>query len=130
MASPFCICGLDSRSEIKSYKTRVNDRNHTKFKKLDEDCPLLAFPDDCLRHMHNHGLDTVFCMEGVAADGTAGKELFNHHTRHSQETVLQHLVQDVTENWITRATVVGVQKTLQECEERCQKVHQMWGNEN
>ena len=43
----------------------MNDGNHTKFKKLDEDYPLLAFADDCLRHMQQHGLDTVFVMELV-----------------------------------------------------------------
>ena len=48
MASPFCIRDLDPGSEIKSYKTRVNDGNHTKFKKLDEDYPLVAFADNCL----------------------------------------------------------------------------------
>ena len=80
---------LDLRS--RATKTRVNDGNHTKFKKLDEDCPLLAFADNCLRHMQQHGLDTVFHMEGVAADVTSGKELFACHTRCSKEAVDAHV---------------------------------------
>ena len=41
--------------------------------------------------MQQHGLDTVFHMEGVAADGTGGKELFTHHTRYSKEAVDAHI---------------------------------------
>lgn len=59
MATPFCIRGLDPGNEIKSYKSRVEDGNHIKFKKLDEDYPLVAFADDCLRHMQQHGLDVL-----------------------------------------------------------------------
>ena len=69
----------------------MNDGNHTKFKKLDEDYSLLAFADDCLRHMQQHGLDTVFYMEGVAINGTGGKELFACHTRCSKEAVDAHV---------------------------------------
>jgi hypothetical protein len=90
MATPFCIRGLDPGNEIKSYKSRVEDGNHIKFKKLDEDYPLVAFADDCLRHMQQHGLDTVFYMEGVADDGTGGKELFTYHSRYSKDSVDTH----------------------------------------
>ena len=90
MATPFCIRGLDPGTEIKCYKSRVDDGNHFKFKKSDEEYPLVAFADDCLRHMQQHGLDTVFYMEGVAADGTGGKELFTYHSRYSKDSVDTH----------------------------------------
>ena len=90
MATPFCIRGLDPGNEIKSYKSRVEDGNHIKFKKSDDEYPLVAFADDCLRHMQQHGLDTFFYMEGVATDGTGGKELFTYHSRYSKDAVDTH----------------------------------------
>ena len=90
MATPFCIRGLDPGNEIKSYKSRVEFGNHIKFKKSDEEYPLVAFADDCLRHMQQHGLDTVFYMEGAATDGFGGKELFTYHSRYSKDAVDTH----------------------------------------
>ena len=90
MATPFCIRGLDPGNEIKSYKSRVEFGNHIKFKKSDEEYPVVAFADDCLRHMQQHGLDTVFYMEGAATDGFGGKELFTYHSRYSKDAVDTH----------------------------------------
>ena len=41
--------------------------------------------------MQQHRLDTVFHMEGVAANGTGGRELFTHHIRCSNEAVDAHI---------------------------------------
>ena len=78
--------------------------NSTMFKRADKDYSLLSFADDALEHMKNHGIDTVFYMEGTAAstppdDTTGAIELFTHHSRYTREevnTAVDKRVQDGT----------------------------------
>jgi hypothetical protein len=87
MANPFCIRGLVPGNEIKSYKSRVEDGNHIQFKKSDEEYPLVAYADDCLRHMQQHGLDTVCYIEGAGTDGLGEEKLFTYHSRYFKDAV-------------------------------------------
>jgi hypothetical protein len=84
--------GLDPSSEIKGYAKRVLEGNAIKFKRDDVDYPLLAFADDALRHVQNHGLDSVFFMKGASAQGAEdGEELFTCHTKYSKSDVDAHV---------------------------------------
>ena len=96
--TPLCTRGLDPISEMKGYSRRVLDGNEIKFKRDDPDYNLLAFADDALQHMEQHGMDTVFYVKGANDDGTGGEELFTYHARYTQSQVDEFVTNGLTNN--------------------------------
>ena len=83
--TPLCIRGLDPVSQQKSYAKRVLEGNSIKFKRDDDDYPLMAFADEALYHMQTHGMDTVFYMKGAQdGDEAVGEKLFTYHTKYTK----------------------------------------------
>ena len=85
--TPLCIRGLEPSYEMKGHTARVMSGCATKFKRDDPEFPLMAFAAECLNHMESHGLDTVFYLKGVQADGTGGEELFTYHSKYTKSQV-------------------------------------------
>ena len=86
---------MDAVSEMKSYSKRT-EGCAIKFKRDDPDFSLLAFAAESLLHMENCGMDTVFYMNGVLADGTGGEELFTFHTKFTRAQVEAHIQTKLT----------------------------------
>lgn len=88
--TPLCYRGMDPEtsmgSDIKGYVKRTQGCDR-KFKRDDPEMNLMAFAPICLKHMIRTGMDTVFYMEGVDANGQGGVELFNYHTRYTKASV-------------------------------------------
>lgn len=76
---------------MKGYVKRAMDGNAIKFKRDDPTYPLLAFADEALNHMQLHGMDTVFYMKGVSANGAGGEDLFTYHTKYTKTEVHDHI---------------------------------------
>ena len=85
--TPLCIRGLEPSYEMKGHTARVMSGCATKFKRDDPEFPLMAFATECLNHMESHGLDTVFYLKGVQANGTGGEELFTYHSKYTKSQV-------------------------------------------
>ena len=79
--------GIDAKTTISLYNTRVKALAD-KFKKGDTEFPLLSFSAAAFEHMKEHGMDTVFYMEGVTVQLsgiiTGGWELFTSHSKYTR----------------------------------------------
>ena len=60
--TPCCYRPLDPYQQGRTYNKRI-EGNPTKFKRDDPEYSLLAFANDALAHMEEHGMDTYFYLE-------------------------------------------------------------------
>ena len=90
-ATPLCLRNLDASSEIKGCTKRTAGLVDLKFKRDDSNFSLIAFADAALQHMQQTGMDTVFHMTGVDANGEGAEELFTFHTRFTKQAVIDHV---------------------------------------
>jgi len=92
--SPACMQGIDAKTTVTMYNTRIKGLV-SKFKKGDVDFTLLSFAEAALEHMKEHGMDTVFYMEGVtilpSGAMTGGCELFSSHSKYTKSYVAKFI---------------------------------------
>jgi hypothetical protein len=84
--TPCCYRSIDPYQQGRSYNKRI-EGNATKFKRDDPEYNLLAFANDALAHMEEHGMDTFFYLEGVGSPLETGKDLFRYHTKYTTSQV-------------------------------------------
>ena len=98
--SPACMHGIDAKTTVTMYKLRI-EGNDVKFKKGDNDYTLLSFAEDAKEHMKEHGMDTIFYMEGVtlspSGDATGGCELFTSHSKYTKSHVVKFIADKITD---------------------------------
>jgi hypothetical protein len=86
--TPLCRCPKDDKNSGVNYSKRTTGLE-TPFKRDDPNFPLLAFADEALAHMQEHGMDTVFYMSG--GDEGEAVEIFTYHTRYTKSQVEKHI---------------------------------------
>ena len=86
--SPYCYRETSTKAEVISYDKRTKG-THRKFKANDESYSLLTFQKDVLKHLREHGLDTVFYMTGSnpTKPHLKAREIISSHPRYTIASV-------------------------------------------
>ena len=87
--SPYCLRDLAARYEVGLYAARIGtSKDPLKlFKKDDPTYSLLDFARHVRDHMLQHGMDTVFYLQGVDASGEGGLDLFTSYSQFEPATI-------------------------------------------
>ena len=104
--TPLCRRPNDSKTSGVNYSLRTNGLDPP-FKRDDPNFPLLAFADEALSHMQEHGMDTVFYMTG----GKEAVELFTYHTRYTRSQVEKHINAKIADGTFDRWQVESLRES-------------------
>jgi hypothetical protein len=99
MKSPMCVRSGDPNFNFKLYTKRVQEGTLSKFKRDNTEYSLMSFAHDALKHMEEHGMDSVFYMQGANDEvGTGAMQLFTYHTRFTKATVDELITEAIKPN--------------------------------